>query len=164
MGKSVLLLTGDREGPANNIAQAAGIKAVRHSVSPSEKLDVVLALQRAGSVVCMVGDGVNDAPALAQADVGMSVGSGTDIAKTTSSVTLMRNDLRDIVRAIHISADTMRVIRQNFVFAFMYNVLGIPLAAGVLLPVLGIQLSPMYAAAAMALSSVTVLTNALRLR
>lgn len=164
MGKSVLLLTGDREGPANNIAQAAGIKAVRHSVSPSEKLDVILALQRAGSVVCMVGDGVNDAPALAQADVGMSVGSGTDIAKTTSSVTLMRNDLRDIVRAIHISADTMRVIRQNFVFAFMYNVLGIPLAAGVLLPVLGMQLSPMYAAAAMALSSVTVLTNALRLR
>lgn len=164
MGKSVLLLTGDREGPAKSIASAAGIEAVRHSVSPSEKLDIVLALQRAGSVVCMVGDGVNDAPALAQADVGMSVGSGTDIAKTTSSVTLMRNDLRDIVRAIHISADTMRVIRQNFVFAFMYNVLGIPLAAGVLLPFLGMQMSPMYAAAAMALSSVTVLTNALRLR
>jgi Cu+-exporting ATPase len=164
MGKRVLLLTGDREGPAKSIATAAGIESVRHSVSPTEKLDVILALQRAGSVVCMVGDGVNDAPALAQADVGIAIGSGTDIAKTTSSVTLMRNDLRDIVRAIHISANTMRVIRQNFVFAFLYNVLGIPLAAGVLLPVLGLQLSPMYAAAAMALSSVTVLTNALRLR
>lgn len=164
LGKRVVLLTGDREESAMAIATAVGIEHVHHSVSPTQKLEAIESLQRRGHKVCMVGDGINDAPALAQADVGIAIGSGTDIAKTTASVTLMRNDLLDVVSAVHLSTATMSVIRQNFVFAFIYNVLGIPLAAGALLPSFGIQLSPTYAAAAMALSSVTVLTNALRLR
>lgn len=164
LGKRVVLLTGDREEAATAIATAAGIEHVQHSVSPTQKLEVIETLQRRGHKVCMVGDGINDAPALAQADVGVAIGSGTDIAKTTASITLMRNDLRDVVVAVGLSAATMDVIRQNFIFAFIYNVLGIPLAAGALLPSFGLQLSPTYAAAAMALSSVTVLTNALRLR
>jgi Cu+-exporting ATPase len=164
LGKRVVLLTGDREESATAIAAAAGIDHVQHSVSPTQKLEAIESLQRRGHKVCMVGDGINDAPALAQADVGVAIGSGTDIAKTTASVTLMRSDLRDVVSAIHLSTATMAVIRQNFVFAFIYNVLGIPLAAGALLPWFGLQLSPTYAAGAMALSSVTVLSNALRLR
>ena len=164
LGKSVIMATGDRELPARAIAARAGIENVHHSASPSEKLAFIESLQRRGRSVCMIGDGVNDAPALAQADVGIAIGSGTDVAKSTASVTLMRNDLRDAVRAIRLSARTMHIIRQNFVFAFVYNVLGIPLAAGALLPWFGIQLTPMFAAAAMALSSVTVLSNALRLR
>lgn len=164
LGKRVVLLTGDREEAATAIASAAGIEQVQHSVSPTQKLEVIETLQRRGHKVCMVGDGINDAPALAQADVGIAIGSGTDIAKTTASVTLMRSDLRDVVVAAALSTATMTVIRQNFVFAFIYNVLGIPLAAGALLPSFGLQLSPTYAAAAMALSSVTVLSNALRLR
>jgi Cu+-exporting ATPase len=160
----IMLLTGDRQGPATSVAQCVGITNVQHSISPTQKLDIIQSLQRKGRRVCMVGDGVNDAPALAQSDVGIAIGSGADVAKSTASVTLMRNDLHDVSTAISISSRTMTVIRQNFVFAFLYNVLGIPLAAGALLPAFGVQLTPMFAAAAMALSSLTVLTNALRLR
>lgn len=164
LGKTVIIATGDREVVGRAIAQQVGIEQVIHSVGPIEKADAVGTLQRRGSTVVMVGDGINDAPALAQADIGIAIGSGTDIAKQTASITLMKNDLRDVVAALRISQHTMRVIRQNFVFAFAYNILGIPLAAGALLPLVGVQLTPMHAAAAMALSSITVLTNALRLR
>jgi len=160
----VVMCTGDRELPAKAIASLAGIQNVHHSATPAEKLAVIETLQRRKSIVCMIGDGVNDAPALAQADIGIALGSGTDVAKSTASITLMRNDLRDAAGALRLAQQTMKIIRQNFVFAFMYNVLGIPLAAGALLPWFGIQLTPMFAAAAMALSSVTVLSNALRLR
>ncbi|MEY2718824.1 MAG: hypothetical protein RLZZ273_190 [Bacteroidota bacterium] len=164
LGISVGMLTGDRELPANAVAKLAGIETVHHSLTPAEKLAVIETMQRRGAIVCMIGDGVNDAPALAQADVGIALGSGTDVAKSTANITLMRNDLRDAASAIRLAKRTMQIIRQNFVFAFIYNILGIPLAAGALLPLLGIQLTPMFAAAAMALSSVTVLSNALRLR
>ncbi|MBM4177921.1 MAG: copper-translocating P-type ATPase [Ignavibacteria bacterium] len=162
--KDVIMATGDHERAATAIALQAGIENVQHSVTPAQKLVIIENLQRQGRNVCMVGDGVNDAPALAKANVGIAIGSGTDTAKATSSVTLMKSDLRDVHKAIRLSSRTMSVIRQNFVFAFAYNVLGIPLAAGLLLPSLGLQLTPMYAAGAMALSSVTVLANALRLR
>jgi len=158
------MLTGDRQEAAAAIAARLGIEDFVHSVTPDGKRDAIATLQRRGSVVAMVGDGINDAPCLAQADVGIAVGSAADMAKTSADLTLMRNDLRSIVDARLISASTMRVIRQNFILAFIYNVLGIPLAAGALIPLLGLQLTPMYAAFAMAMSSVTVVTNSLRLR
>ncbi|MFM8771469.1 MAG: heavy metal translocating P-type ATPase [Candidatus Kapaibacterium sp.] len=163
-GKRIVMLTGDREAAAKAMARQAGIEEVIHSVSPDGKLQAIATLQRRGSIVAMIGDGINDAPCLAQADVGIALGSAADIAKTSADVMLMRNDLRSIITARNISARTMGVIRQNFVLAFIYNVLGIPLAAGVLIPLAGIQLTPMYAAFAMAMSSVTVVTNSLRLR
>lgn len=163
-GKRVVMLTGDRESAALAMARQAGIDEVVHSVSPDGKLQAIATLQRRGSVVAMIGDGINDAPCLAQADVGIALGSAADIAKTSADVMLMRNDLRSIITARDVSSRTMQVIRQNFVLAFIYNVLGIPLAAGVLIPLIGIQLTPMYAAFAMAMSSVTVVTNSLRLR
>lgn len=163
-GLRVVMLTGDRPAAANAIAGMVGIDDVIPSVNPDGKRDAVATLQRRGSVVAMIGDGVNDAPSLAQADVGIAMGTAADLAKTSADVTLMRSDLRSIATARRISSATMRVIRQNFVLAFIYNVLGIPLAAGVFLPLIGLQLSPMYAAFAMAMSSVTVVSNSLRLR
>ncbi|MBU3678869.1 MAG: copper-translocating P-type ATPase [Candidatus Kapabacteria bacterium] len=163
-GKRVVMLTGDRETAATAMARLAGIDEVIHSVSPDGKLQAIATLQRRGSAVAMIGDGINDAPCLAQADVGIALGSAADIAKTSADVMLMRNDLRSIITARNVSRRTMQIIRQNFVLAFVYNVLGIPIAAGVLIPLTGIQLTPMYAAFAMAMSSVTVVTNSLRLR
>lgn len=159
----VVLLTGDRDETARAIARQAGIETVISGVLPEGKAAVVSRHQDRG-VVVMVGDGINDAPALAQADVGIAMGSGTDVAKSTADITLVRADLRLVPEAIRISAATVRTIRQNLFFAFIYNVLGIPLAAGVFVSVTGWTLSPMVAAAAMALSSVTVVTNALRLK
>lgn len=163
-GCELVMITGDRPAAAQRIAQAVGITQVVAEVSPTQKLVEVERWQRRGHRVAMVGDGINDAPALAQADVGIAVGSATDIAKSTADVTLVRNDISTLVRAFEISTSTLRVIKQNLFFAFFYNVLGIPLAAGVFYGFTGWLLSPMVAAAAMALSSVTVVTNAIRLK
>jgi P-type E1-E2 ATPase len=146
------------------VARSVGIGQVVAEVLPDRKLDQVRQLQAAGHVVAMVGDGLNDAPALAQSDVGIAMGSGTDVAMETGSITLMRNDLVAVPRAVRLARQTMRVIRQNLFWAFLYNVIGIPVAAGVLYPMFGILLTPTLAAAAMAVSSVSVVTNSLRLR
>jgi Cu+-exporting ATPase len=159
----IVLVTGDREATANVVASHVGIQTVEAGLLPAGKLAVVERLQRRGAIVAMVGDGINDAPALAQADVGIAMGGGTDIAKATADVTLVRNDLGALADGIALSNLIMRTIRQNLLLAFIYNTLGIPIAAGVLLP-FGITLNPMIAASAMALSSVTVVTNALRLK
>ena len=163
-GINVVLLTGDNVHVASSIARQAGIDSVIAGVHPEKKAMQIERLQHAGKCVAMVGDGINDAPALAQADVGIAMGSGTDAAKATADVTLVRDDLQSLTTAMDISAGTMQTIRQNLFFAFAYNTLGIPIAAGLLYPMTGLMLSPMIAAAAMALSSVTVVTNALRLR
>jgi len=158
------MLTGDRRATAERIARELKIDEILAEVSPAEKQQKVEALKREGRVVAMAGDGVNDAPALAAADIGIAMGTGTDVAMQSSGVTLVRGDLRGIVEAIALSRATMRNIRQNLAFAFLYNVLGVPIAAGVLYPFLGVLLSPMVASAAMALSSVSVVGNALRLK
>jgi Cu+-exporting ATPase len=163
-GLSVVMLTGDTETTAAAIARQAGIERVLADVRPDEKQAQIRRLQAGGSLVAMVGDGINDAPALAQADVGVAIGTGTDVAIESAAVTLMSGDLRGLVTAIALSRATMRNIRQNLFWAFAYNVALIPLAAGVLYPVTGALLDPIVAAAAMALSSVTVVSNALRLR
>ncbi|MCW2737932.1 heavy metal translocating P-type ATPase [Nocardioides sp.] len=163
-GIEVVMLTGDNRVTAEAVARSLGIDRVEAEVLPDHKADVVQRLRAEGRVVAMAGDGVNDAPALAAADVGLAMGTGTDVAIESAGVTLLNGDLTGIVRARQLSAATMSNIRQNLVFAFMYNVAGIPIAAGVLYPVTGLLLSPMIAAAAMALSSVSVITNALRLR
>jgi Cu+-exporting ATPase len=160
----VVMLTGDNERTANAIARETGVDEVIAGVLPAGKLDVIKRLQEENRVVAMVGDGVNDAPALAQADVGLTMASGSDIAMEAGDVTLMRNDLTGVAAAIALSRGTMRVMRQNLFWAFVYNVIGIPLAAGVLYPVFGLLLSPVLASAAMALSSFSVVTNSLRLR
>jgi Cu+-exporting ATPase len=164
MGIDVLLLTGDRESTAKLVAKAAGIERVIAEVLPQDKVMEVRALQKKGRVVAMVGDGINDAPALAQADVGVSMPKGTDIAIEASDIALMRSDLRGVPTAISLSRQTMVTMKQNLFWAFVYNVIGIPIAAGVLYPVTGLMLSPIIASAAMALSSVSVVTNSLRLR
>jgi Cu+-exporting ATPase len=163
-GIAVVMLTGDNRVTAEAVARDLGIDEVEAEVLPDHKADVVRRLRAEGRVVAMAGDGVNDAPALAAADVGLAMGSGTDVAMEAAGVTLLTGDLTGIARARHLSATTMSNIRQNLVFAFIYNVAGIPVAAGVLYPFFGVLLSPIIAAAAMALSSVSVIGNALRLR
>jgi Cu+-exporting ATPase len=163
-GIEVVMLTGDNRVTAEAVAGRLGIDRVEAEVLPDRKSDIVRQLREEGRVVAMAGDGVNDAPALAAADVGLAMGSGTDVAIESAGVTLLKGDLTGIVRARQLSRATMANIRQNLVFAFMYNVAGIPVAAGVLYPAFGLLLSPMIAAAAMALSSVSVIGNALRLR
>jgi Cu+-exporting ATPase len=164
MGLEVVMLTGDNERTARAIATEAGIDRVVAGVLPEGKVAEVRRLQREGKVVAMVGDGVNDAPALAQSDVGMAIGSGTDVAVEAGDVVLMRGDLGSVAQAIELSRRTMRTTKQNLFWAFAFNVVGIPIAAGVLYPTLGILLSPVLASAAMAFSSVSVVSNSLRLR
>jgi len=164
MGLDVVLLTGDQPATAHAVAAAAGIATVVAGVLPDGKVAEIRRLQEEGRTVAMVGDGVNDAPALAQADVGIAMGTGADVAIDAGDVTLVRGDLRGVPRAVELSRRTMRTMRQNLFWAFAYNVIGIPIAAGVLYPAFGILLSPILASAAMALSSVSVVTNSLRLR
>ena len=163
-GIEVWMLSGDQEATARALARDVGITRVIAGVLPEQKTDTIRRLQEGGRLVAMVGDGINDAPALAQADIGIALGAGTDVAVQASDITLIRDDLRGVGEAIRLSRATMRTIRQNLFFAFAYNALGIPLAAGALYPWLGITLSPMFASVAMALSSVSVVTNSLRLR
>jgi Cu+-exporting ATPase len=158
------MLTGDSRVTAEAVARAIGIDLVEAEVLPEEKAAVIERLQAEGRRVAMAGDGINDAPALAQADVGVAMGTGTDVAMESAAVTLVQGDLRGLVRARRLSRATMRNIRQNLFFAFVYNVLGVPVAAGVLYPAFGLLLSPMIASAAMTFSSVSVIVNALRLR
>ena len=160
----VVMLTGDNRTTAEAVARTVGIDAIEADMLPDQKVAVVKQLQQRGERVVMAGDGINDAPALAQADVGMAMGTGTDVAMESADVTLVKGDLRGIVRARRLSRATMKNIRQNLFFAFVYNVLGVPIAAGVLYPVFGWLLSPMIASAAMTFSSVSVIANALRLR
>ena len=163
-GMQVVMLTGDSEATAQAVACQLDIEQVHANVSPEDKNRLIRELQASGAIVAMAGDGINDAPALAQADVGLAMGTGTDVAIESAGITLLRGDLTDVVRARKLSQATMRNIRQNLFFAFAYNTAGIPIAAGVLYPVFGLLLSPMIAAAAMSLSSVSVIGNALRLR
>jgi len=160
----IVMLTGDSRATAEAVGRKLGIDEIEAEVLPERKGEVVKRLQSAGHIVAMAGDGINDAPALAQAHVGIAMGTGTDIAMESAGVTLVQGDLRGIVRARRLSRATMRNIRQNLFFAFLYNTLGVPLAAGVLFPFFGLLLNPMIASAAMSLSSVSVISNALRLR
>jgi Cu+-exporting ATPase len=160
----LLLVTGDNRATAEHVAAKLGITEVKAEVLPSQKLEILKNLQKDGRKVAMAGDGINDAPALAQADVGIAMGSGTDIAMESADVTLLKGDLRGIARARNLSRATMRNIRQNLLFAFLYNLLGVPIAAGIFYPLTGLLLSPMIASAAMTFSSVSVIGNALRLR
>jgi Cu+-exporting ATPase len=164
MGLRVAMITGDNEKTARAVADAVNIDHILAEVLPGDKADEIKRLQKQGQVVGMVGDGINDAPALSTADIGIAIGAGTDVAIEASDITLIRDDLRSVPAAIRLSMQTMRVIKQNLFWAFFYNSLGIPVAAGILYPFFGILLSPVFAAAAMAMSSVSVVSNSLRLR
>jgi Cu+-exporting ATPase len=164
MGLEIVLLTGDDRKTAEAVARAVGIERVIAQVLPDEKLEQVRRVQRQGKVVALVGDGLNDAPALAQADIGIAMGTGVDVALEAADVVLMRSDLLGVADAIGLSRRTMRIVRQNLFWAFVYNVIGIPVAAGALYPAFGLLLTPAMAAAAMAASSVSVVSNSLRLR
>ena len=164
LGVNVLMLTGDNPRTAESVARKLGIADFQAGVTPHDKHEKVKTLKAAGRIVGMAGDGINDAPALAAADVGIAMGTGTDIAMESAGVTLVKGDLRGIVRAIKLGRAMMGNIRQNLFFAFIYNALGIPIAAGLLYPFFGVLLSPIIAGAAMSFSSVSVIGNALRLR
>ena len=163
-GLRIVMLTGDGRSTAEAVARQLGIDAFEAEVQPARKGEIVKQLQSEGRIVAMAGDGINDAPALAQADVGIAMGTGTDVAMESAGIILVKGDLRGIVRARRLSRGTLRNIRQNLFFAFVYNMVTVPVAAGVLYPLLGWRLSPMLAAAAMTFSSVSVISNALRLR
>ena len=163
-GLRIAMLTGDHRSTALAIAKQLAIDDVEAEVLPQDKAAVIKKLQASHHMVAMAGDGVNDAPALAAAQVGIAMGTGTDVAIESAGITLVRGDLLGIVRALRLSRATVRNIRQNLFFAFVYNILGVPVAAGILYPFFGILLSPMIASAAMTFSSVSVITNALRLR
>ena len=164
LGLKIVMATGDNETTARAVAARLGIDEVRAGLRPKDKLTLIEDLQHKGQVVAMAGDGINDAPALARADVGIAMGTGADVAMESAGLTLLKGDLRGVVRAVNLARATMRNIKQNLFFAFVYNALGVPVAAGALYPAFGILLSPIIAAAAMSLSSVSVVGNALRLR
>jgi Cu+-exporting ATPase len=163
-GVEVIMLTGDNHNTAKAVADELHLTNFKAECLPQDKLNEIKRLQAEGKIVAMAGDGINDAPALAQADIGIAMGTGTDVAIESSEITLLKGDLQGIVKAKNLSHSVMKNIKQNLFFAFFYNVLGIPIAAGVLYPVFGILLSPMIAAAAMSFSSVSVIANSLRLR
>ena len=163
-GLKIVMVTGDSRTTAEAVAKKLGIDRVEAEVLPERKVEIVKRLKSEGRIVAMAGDGINDAPALAEAHVGIAMGTGTDVAMESAGITLVKGDLRGIVRCRRLSESAMRNIRQNLFFAFVYNALGVPVAAGVLYPFFGLLLNPMIAAAAMSLSSVSVIANALRLR
>jgi Cu2+-exporting ATPase len=163
-GIEVIMLTGDNKNTAKAVATELSLSSFKAECLPEDKLNIIKTLQKEGKIVAMAGDGINDAPALAQADIGIAMGTGTDVAIESAEVTLVKGDLMGIVKAKNLSTHVMKNIRQNLFFAFIYNVLGIPIAAGLLFPFFGILLSPMIAATAMSFSSVSVITNSLRLR
>ncbi|MCX6753972.1 MAG: HAD-IC family P-type ATPase, partial [Candidatus Nomurabacteria bacterium] len=164
MGIKTIMLTGDNKNTGNYIGKLVGIDEVISEVMPEDKLNKIKELQNKGYIVAMAGDGVNDAPALAIADIGIAMGTGTDVAIESAGITLLHGDISKIAKAVHLSKLTMRGIRQNLFWAFIYNIVGIPIAAGVLYPIWGIVLNPIFAGMAMALSSVSVVGNSLRLK
>ncbi|VAW11055.1 Lead, cadmium, zinc and mercury transporting ATPase; Copper-translocating P-type ATPase, partial [hydrothermal vent metagenome] len=163
-GVDVIMLTGDNKRTAKSVANQLNLASFQAECLPEDKLNVIKKLQSEGKIVAMAGDGINDAPALAQANIGIAMGTGTDVAIESSEVTLVKGDLLGIVKATYLGKAVMKNIKQNLFFAFIYNILGVPVAAGLLYPVFGILLSPMIAAAAMSFSSVSVIVNSLRLR